>query len=57
MYWLGFGLKQILSDSLDLAIAMELVIPATGCEMTVFISRDLWLPVPWRILHTPCNHC
>lgn len=57
MYGLGFGLKQILFDSLDLAIAMELVIPATGCEMTVFISRDLWLPVPWRILHAPCNHC
>lgn len=41
IYWLGFGLKQILFDIFSSVIAMELVIPARGYEMSVFFSSDL----------------
>lgn len=57
VYLLGFGLKQIFFKILGPAIVIELSVPAVECEIGIFISGDLWLPVLWHILYTPCNHC
>lgn len=59
VYLLGFELKQMLSQVLDPAIAVEL---AMWDMKLIFSSGDLWLPcISWYTVYTPlcipCNHC
>lgn len=51
MYLLGFGLKQVLFNVLDIVTARELVVPVMGVKLIYFHL--------WGFLASyfkPCNH-